>query len=93
MVRPRIRRKVEFNPDVTYFKPRAIPLSKLKEVSLEIDELEAVRLCDLTGLGQTEASEKMEISQSTFQRILTSARRKIAEALVFGKAIKIHHRG
>ncbi len=93
MVRPRIRRKIQFNPDVTYFKPRAIPLSKLKEVSLEIDELEAVRLCDLAGLGQTEAAERMEISQSTFQRTLSSARKKIAEALVSGKAIKIYQRG
>jgi predicted DNA-binding protein (UPF0251 family) len=54
-----------------------------------VDELEAVRLCDLKGLEQTEAADKMRISQSTLGRILISARKKIAEALTEGKAIKI----
>ncbi|PIQ98493.1 MAG: hypothetical protein COV64_01000, partial [Candidatus Nealsonbacteria bacterium CG11_big_fil_rev_8_21_14_0_20_39_9] len=53
------------------------------------DELEALRLCDLENLEQTEAAKKMKVSQSTLQRILTSAHKKIAEALIEGKAIKI----
>jgi len=78
-----------FDPDVVYFKPRAVPLSMLEEVDLSIDELEALRLCDLEDFKQEEAAKKMKISQSTLQRILTSARKKVAEALIRGKAIKI----
>ena len=89
MVRPIKPRKVTFDPNVTYFKPRAVPLSMLEEVDLGIDELEAIRLCDLKRLEQIEAAKRMKISQSTLGRILTSAHKKIAEALIEGKAIKI----
>ena len=89
MVRPTKPRKILFNPRAVYFKPRAVPLSKLQEVNLAIDELEAIRLCDLGGLNQGKAAKKMNISQSTLGRILISARKKIAQALVESKAIKI----
>jgi len=89
MARPKKQRMIRFDPNVTYFKPRAVPLSVLKEVNLEVDELEAIRLCDLKDCNQIEAAKKMGISQSTLQRILVSARRKVAEALIEGKAIKI----
>jgi len=89
MVRPIKPRRILFDPDVVYFKPRAVPLSMLEEVDLNVDELEALRLCDLNDLEQKEAAKKMKISQSTLQRILTSARKKVAEALTEGKAIKI----
>lgn len=78
-----------FDPKSVYFKPRAIPLSVLEEVDLDVDEMEAVRLCDFKNLDQDEAAKRMKISQSTLQRILTSARKKIAEALTEGKAIRI----
>ena len=87
--RPVKPRRVSFDPNVTYFKPRAIPLSVLEEVDLAKDELEALRLCDLKELDQREAAKKMKISQSTLQRILKKARKKVAEALIEGKAIKI----
>jgi len=89
MARPIKPRRVLFDPNVVYFKPRALPLSMLEEVDLNVDELEALRLCDLKDLEQKEAAKKMKISQSTLQRILASARKKVAEALVGGKAIKI----
>ena len=89
MVRPIKPRRVTFDPNITYFKPRAVPLSVLENVELGTDELEAIRLCDFKGLEQTEAAKKMRISQSTLGRILTSARKKIAQALIRGKAIKI----
>ena len=89
MARPIKPRRVLFDPNVVYFKPRAVPLSMLEEVDLSIDELEALRLCDLKDLEQKEAASKMKVSQSTLQRILTSARKKVAEALTEGKAIKI----
>jgi len=89
MVRPIKKRKVIFDPNVTYFKPRAVPLAELEEVDLGSDELEALRLCDFENLSQVKAAQKMGISQSTLQRILTSARKKVTEALIKGKAIKI----
>jgi len=89
MVRPIKPRRVQFDPKAIYFKPRAIPLSMLDEVELSLDEIEALRLCDLEGLDQVEAAKKMKISQATLCRILTSARKKVAKALIEGKAIKI----
>ena len=89
MVRPRLCRRVRFNPDVTYFKPRGIPLMQLEEVILHVDEFESVRLKDLEGLEQEECAKKMHISQPTFHRLVLSARKKISDAIVNGKAIKI----
>ena len=89
MVRPHRCRRVTLEPNVTYFKPRGIPLVDLEEVILQVDEFEAVRLKDLEGLEQESAAKKMDISRPTFQRLVVSARKKIANALVHGKAIKI----
>jgi predicted DNA-binding protein (UPF0251 family) len=93
MSRPKIPRCVRFNPDVYYFKPRGVPLVELEEVVLFSDELEALKLYDMDGLDQIEASEKMKISQPTFARILDSARKKSADAIISGKAIRIEKGG
>jgi uncharacterized protein len=82
-------RRVEFLPDVTYFKPAGIPLRDLEEVCMSVEEAEAIRLKDLEGLEQGQGAEKMNISRPTFQRVLASARQKVADALINGKAIKI----
>lgn len=92
MPRPKIPRCLRFNPNVYYFKPRGIPLRILEEVVLEPDELEAIKLHDIDGLGQIEAAKKMKISQSTFARILDGAYKKIAEGIIKGKAIRIEKR-
>jgi predicted DNA-binding protein (UPF0251 family) len=76
-------------PESNYFKPRGIPLSMLEEVILTVDECEAIRLADLEGFYQEQAAEKMKVSRQTFGRIIESARRKVAKALVKGKALKI----
>lgn len=89
MPRPKRLRWISFRPGVTYFKPRGIPLRFLEEVNLTVDELEALRLADFKQLDQRLAAKKMKISQSTFQRILTSARKKVSQGLVEGKAIRI----
>lgn len=89
MARPRKCRRVAFTPEVTYFKPAGIPLRMMDEVELTFEELEALRLKDLEGLEQESAAEKMNISRPTFQRVLVSARHKVAEALLKGKAIRI----
>jgi len=90
MTRPRIHRCLQFNPDVDYFKPRGVPLRELEEVELLPDEIEAIKLYFVGGLDQTQAAEKMGISQPTFARTIDSANKKTAEALIKGKAIKIN---
>lgn len=89
MARPFKCRRVAFMPGVTYFKPAGIPLRALEEIRLTVEEAEAIRLKDLDGLEQEEGAEKMNISRPTFQRVLASARQKIADALLKGKAIRI----
>lgn len=89
MPRPRLRRRVWFQPNVTYFKPAGIRMVDLEETILTVDEFEAVRLKDFLNLEQEKAAKKMNISQPTFHRLVLSARKKIAEALVNGKAIRI----
>jgi uncharacterized protein len=89
MPRPKKCRCVKCAPNACYFKPRGIPLRLLEEVALHLDEVEAIRLADLGGLYQEQAAEKMKVSRQTFGRIIESAHKKIAEALVRGKALKI----
>jgi predicted DNA-binding protein (UPF0251 family) len=89
MSRPQKCRRVEFLPNVTFFKPAGIPLRFLEEVSMSIEEAEALRLKDLEGLEQEQGAEKMNVSRPTFQRILAAARQKVADALLNGKAIRI----
>jgi hypothetical protein len=89
MARPRRIRRIFFQPDVTYFKPAGIPMAHLKETTLSFDELEAIRLMDSEGLDQTQAAKKMKISQSTLSRLLGKGRKKLADAIIQGNAIKI----
>jgi len=89
MVRPRICRRIRFQPNVRYFKPQGIPLRLLNEEILTFEEIEAVRLKDLEGLKQENCAKKMNISQPTFHSLVLSARKKIADAIINGKAIKI----
>jgi len=64
-------------------------MKSLKSVGLSVDEFEAIRLKDLEGLEQTAAASSMHISQPTFHRVIEAARKKVADALVNGKAIRI----
>ena len=89
MSRPCRCRRIRCNPDTNYFKPRGIPLDALEEVNLTLDELEAMRLADLGGLYQEDAARKMNISRQTFGNIINSAHKKIADALLNAKALKI----
>lgn len=89
MPRPRKRRRVWFEPDVTYFKPAGVRMINLEESILTMEEFEAIRLKDFEGLDQEKAAKKMNISQPTFHRLVLSARKKMADAIVKGKAIKI----
>lgn len=89
MSRPPKCRRVEFVPHLTYFKPAGVPMRDLTEVNLTVEELEAIRLKDLTGLEQEACAEKMGVSRPTYHRILASARQKVADALINGRAIKV----
>ena len=89
MPRPRLCRKIEFNPNITYFKPQGVPMRELEIVELTAEEIEAYRLRHINDMQQQEAADKMHTSQSTYQRILYSAYKKIADALINGKAIRI----
>jgi len=88
-LRPKKTRWVKCLPGERCFRPKCKPLSELKGVYLTIDEFEACRLACLKGLKQEEAAKLMRISRSTFSRIITSAQKKIADALVNIKAIRI----
>jgi predicted DNA-binding protein (UPF0251 family) len=89
MSKHKIPRCLRFNPGVYYFKPQGIPLRLLEEVVLLPEELEALKLYEVDGLEETEAAKEMKISQPTFARILASANKKVSEALIKGKAIRI----
>ena len=89
MPRPFCCRRVSGEPPSEFFKPIGVPLAALEVVTMTVDEYEAVRLADLEGLYQEDAAQRMGISRQTFGRIIESAHRKIAEALVNAKALEI----
>ncbi|MEC9488872.1 MAG: DUF134 domain-containing protein [Halanaerobium sp.] len=89
MPRPPKDRRVEYLPEVRFFKPAGVRRTDLEEVVLNVEELEAIRLKDIEELNQEECAERMEVSRPTFQRVLTAGRKKIAEALIMGKGIRI----
>lgn len=92
MARPRncLCDSIKFNPNVVYFKPQGISMVNLEIIELSLEEIEAFRLKNLENLEQQSAAKKMKTSTSTYQRILYSAYKKVAEALTQGKAIKIY---
>jgi len=89
MPRPKLPRCNCFNPGVYYFKPQGVPLCELEEEVLCSDEITAIKLYDIDEMEQMDAAAKMGVSQPTFARVLRSARRKISESIINGKAIRI----
>ncbi len=89
MPRPTKCRRIENYPGTTYFKPAGIPIRDLEEVSLSPVEIEALRWKEIENLDQEQGAQKMNVSRPTFQRILASARYKVTDALLKGKAIRI----
>jgi len=85
--RPKKLRKCEGSFCGRAFKPTGTPLGELQQLNLHLDELEALRLCDFEGLTQEEAGVRMGVSRGTVQRIITSARKKTAQALTEGQAL------
>ena len=89
MGRPHRGRRIGHQPGSTFFKPAGVPVSELKTTTIELDELEAMRLVDGEELKQTEAAEKMDVSQSTIARLLAAGRKKTALALAHGQALQL----
>lgn len=89
MTRPHSGRKIGHHPDSTFFKPAGVPAAALRISIVHLDELEAMRLVDGKALKQTEAAERMGISQSTIARLLSSGRKKTALALAHGEALQL----
>jgi predicted DNA-binding protein (UPF0251 family) len=90
MSRPCKIRNIEKEVEFTCFKPAWIPRDKLDKVELQASELEAIRLANLEELSQIDASEKMWISASTFNRLLKSANKKITDFLINWKWLRIY---
>lgn len=89
MPRPRKQRHLLRQPKPSIFKPAGVPLENLRVIRLLPEELEALRLTDLVNLSQAEAAQQIGVSRSTFQRMLTSARRLVTMALVEGQALQV----
>jgi predicted DNA-binding protein (UPF0251 family) len=89
MGRPHKKRNVAYNPNVSYFKPRGIPMKDLLESVLTVDQCEAIRLADYEGLSHEAAGALMGVSRATFGRIIEQARKVVADGLINGKAIRI----
>ena len=88
---PRIkkRRCCRLLDNEIFFRPLGIPFSILEVVELDLDEFEAIRLCDYEGKSQIETGEIMGVSRGTVQRLISSGRKKLVDALLHLKAINI----
>jgi uncharacterized protein len=89
MPRPRCCRKISGRPLCAFYAPGGAPAPPEDTISLTLDEFEALRLADFEGLYQEDASGRMGISRPTFGRIIESAHRKVATALIKAKPLRI----
>lgn len=89
MPRPKGKRLVHSMPCCCHFAPADIQTARSELITLNLDEFEAIRLSDIETMYQAQAAEKMEVSRPTFTRLLESAHRKIAQAIVHGQELKI----
>jgi predicted DNA-binding protein (UPF0251 family) len=89
MPRPIKFRRVENLPEYTYFVPAGRRKCEIEDIIIKVEEIEAMRLKDIEELNQEECAERMHVSRQTFQNIIDSARKKIATAIIEGKAINI----
>lgn len=82
-------RKIAFRPEMRCYKPCGKRSRDLERIILQADEAEALRLADLEGFYQDACAEQMQVSRSTFSRVVARARQKVADALLHGKMIEI----
>lgn len=91
MPRCKKKRKCRGFKNEIVFKPQRIEMHELEVVTIELDEFEAIRLCDHEDKNQIEASEVMHVSRATVQRLLSSGRKKIVDSLLNSKALRINN--
>ena len=89
MPRPKKERVVYQPPLYSEFKPQGVQRNELEPLSLELDEFEAIRLADYEGMDHNEAALEMDISRSTFTRLIENARRKMSRFLIEGRYLRI----
>jgi predicted DNA-binding protein (UPF0251 family) len=89
VARPVKPRWIGFDPPGVCFVPQPMAAPGMDLMVLTLDELEAMRLADLEGLGQEEAARRMDISRPTFGRIVERARKKVTAALVHERGIGV----
>jgi predicted DNA-binding protein (UPF0251 family)/predicted Fe-Mo cluster-binding NifX family protein len=89
MARPKKCRHITEYPKACYFKPQGIPIYELTESYLSLEGIEAIRLADYQGLNHEQSARLMKISRHTFGRILTTARRTMAQTIIEGQALRI----
>ena len=89
MPRPKSDRIIHEPPLFSEFKPMGIPGRALEQIKLSLDEFEALRLADHAGLSHEEAAKQLEISRSTFTRLIRKARKKVADFMFLGKMLSI----
>jgi len=87
--RPRKQRRCQQYMGDTIYKPRSIPMTELEVITIDLSDLEAMRLCDLDGLDQEEAGHRIGVSRGTVQRMLKRGRASVVEALLTSKALLI----
>jgi predicted DNA-binding protein (UPF0251 family) len=87
--KPKKSRFVQQPPAVSFYKPQGIPLFRLEQVVLDVEEFETIRLVDYEGLHLEDAARQLGVSRATCARIMDSAHRKVATALTHGHAIRI----
>jgi len=90
--RKRKNRNIDADHTEVCFKPCGVEGKSLEKIIVYEDEMEAIRLADFESLYQQECADKMQISRTTFSRLVESARKKIADALVNQKAIRVQTR-
>lgn len=89
MPRPQKKRSIRTPPIFSAFKPAGVRRNGATALRLALDEFEAIRLADLQGLDHAESAALMEISRSTFSRLVERARHTVAQFLVEGRCLEI----
>lgn len=80
-------KKIYSFPPYSQYKPPRIPMNKLQQIIISLEEFEALKLVDYENQPQRKAALSMDVSQATLNRLLKSARNKIAKGLVNGYAL------
>ncbi len=86
MARPRKNRRICSIPDAKKFNKS---YGSKDTIDITVDEYETVRLIDYVGLTQQECAKQMQVARSTITAIYDSARYKISDSIVNGKALEV----